>query len=676
MNSILFKGLVYIVISLSFVSYGQNEKTIENRVVIKNSAQLKQLSQSENKEALCIIRSLIDLNGDTIELPENITLRFERGSIKNGLLVLNNSRLEGKVKILCDFSGTIRNEDVYTDWFVKGTRTINKVYDSSKRIQAVFDLSSRKVFFGKGYYQFAHVTIGPNVEIIGKGTVIVPIVLEQDEYEFNFLKNVFYSQNAKRLSVKNIMFKSSVSRTILNDFKSDSIYGEPLIWVDTADEVIIDGCVFRDIENCTYCSTAYNYYGKKQGSCVCLWDVDNASYINCEQVNCRHDEQVWIIAVNKMISETRVTYKGNHIHDMTPGPNSSAFTCVAGNCLFEDNLVENYFYPGSMFNVFAKTAVIRNNIITDSYCSSVFDLCEYSFFHNDAITIEDNTVDVVNSALVLGQSKRMVIKNNRFRGLGLYYSANNRIPQQWIGRYPYWYSETEAIIPTDTETDIEGNVCDFTSYDGNRAIAGTKVNYGTGEILEPQEYNNVGANYGCGILIHPNEAKAGCVRIINNKFTSLHSFEGVVDKNNLAGTYPYTIKLMNTESVIISGNVFVGCYPLYESPNEYTCISVYNYPDVMETMEEPVEICQKPSEYGRYIIEDNVFNVPEEIVLYPLSINPRINVFRRTTLVFEELVVRNNRIRRGGGTEDLFEYNGGIIYKQTGPVDIIKEIVE
>lgn len=65
---------------------------------------------------------------------------------------------------------------------------------------------------------------------------------------------------------------------------------------------------------------AYTYYGKKQGSCVCLWDVSNAVYTDCEQTGNRHDEQIWVIAVDKPIAGTRVTYARNYIYDMKPGP--------------------------------------------------------------------------------------------------------------------------------------------------------------------------------------------------------------------------------------------------------------------------------------------------------------------------------------------------------------------
>ena len=675
LNHIIFRSYLLLALLLSFQSSGYAAILEEDgyvEVVLKKR-RLSSLPESAPGTTY-IIRSTLNLHGATLNMPQGSTLLFEKGKIKNGRVVLNNNKLDGKVKIQCDFDGTVTNETVYTDWFLEGKKSANKVFDASRKVQKVFNLGGRRVVLGKGYYQFANIQLGSDIEIEGNETVIVPMVLDQDKYRFNFLKNVVYAKDANTVVVKNICFQGSHTGTILTTFKSTTIFGEPLIWVDKADKVVIDGCVFKDIENCTYCNKAYNYYGKKQGSCVCLWDVTDASYINCEQMNCRHDEQIWIIAVNKPIMETKVTVTGNFIHDMTPGPNSSAFTCVAGECLVEKNRVERYNYPGSMFNFFAKVLTIRNNIIKDCYCSSVFDACEYGYFHNDVINVYDNHVEAYNSILLASQSEKVTIKNNTFHGLTLYCSTNKRVPSD---KYKNWYTEDCAVLPVDAETVIESNKADLTHYDGTRSIAGIKADYGTGEILEAAKYNNVGVNYGCGILIHPNEAKAGNITISNNLFTSLQSLEGVPDKNNLAGIYPHAIRLVNAENVTIRGNTFNGCYRVVQNPHEFTCISIYNYPDVMEQLEKPGAISHNPSQYGEYVIEDNVFNVPEDKVFYPFSVYARTNAKRQTELKFKKLVVRNNSftgiMTKASLTRSMSE---GTVFKQNGPVKVMKQVIE
>lgn len=649
---------------------------IDNPVEIKSAKDAFQKMRKHKTQY--IIGNSINLNGNKLILPDSCTLLFKKGSIKNGSIVFRNTKLEGAIRIACNVEGKVLNDSIKTDWFLKGSSSIEKIYDSSEIVQEIFNLGAKNVCFGKGYYQFHNIQIGRNVGIMGEKSTIRPVILEQNEHNFNFLKNIFYTRDADTISICNIKFEGEINGTILPSFKSTTIYGEPLIWIDNANKVIIDRCVFKDIENCTYCNTAYNYYGKKQGSCLCLWDVNDASFVNCEQVGNRHDEQVWIIAVNKPIMDIKVNYSGNYVHDMTPGPNSSAFTCVAGKCIMENNKVDSYYYPGSMFNVIAKKAIIRNNVITNCYCSSVFDCCEYSYFHNDEIIVENNHVDAVNSALVLAQSTKTIIRNNTFRGIGLYYSANNRVHQKGVNIYKYWYLDTGDVLPTDSETVIDGNICDFTAYDGNRSIAGTKANYGTGEILEPQKYSNVGVNYGCGILIHPNEVKAGAVTITNNRFTSIQSLQGIQDKNNLAGIFPHAIRLVNTENVVIKGNTFDGCYPIYQNPDDFTCISVYNYPDVMEKSPNPVGLYSKPSEYGTYVIEDNYFSIQKDVKsFYLISMYSRFNATRQTPLTIKELILRKN-VFNWPDTQLISNRifpKGKILVKKTGIVKILKKAI-
>ena len=641
-------------------------------IIIRKNSQLK-LLEDGRPNSKYIIRGNINLGGRTIAIPQNSILQFDRGVIKNGRIVFVNTKLVGRVNIQSHFSGTVNNDSVFVKWFVKSQSSCKKIQDVTHIVQSIFNLECPKVVFSPGYYQFANVEIPRAVDIEGNNSVILPVALQQKDYDFNFLKNVFKVKDAVSISIKGLHFKGNVTGTIIPNFRSRTIYGEPLIFIDKAQKVVIEHCVFEDIENCTYCNADYTYYGKKQGSCVCLWDVSEAEYINNEQINCRHDEQVLIIAVNKPIEDTKVVYRGNYVHDMVPGPNSSAFTCVTGTCYVENNRVERYSYPGSMFNVFAKEASIKNNTVLDSYCSSVFDVCEYSYFHNDEIIVENNRVEAVNSVMVLGQSEKATIKNNIFRGVGLYYSANNRVLIKAAGGYTYWYSEDGEVLPTDVETIIENNHCDFTFYDGKRSISGSKADYGTGEIIAPQKYNNVGDNYGCGILIHPFDSKAGLIIIRNNTFISLVLLNEENDKNNLGGVFPHSIRLMNTENVEIRGNVFNGCYKIFQNPDEFTCITVYNYPDEMEQLSSPSRLSKKPSDYGNYIIEDNVFNIPTGVKhFYPVVLYARTNTHRQTTLKFNELRVRDNKVV---GAEALLGPNhGGTLYKGIGPIKITKTI--
>jgi len=675
----LFKIIVYVCVILSCHSLYANTMSEDRGVIclVKNRPLQEQLNENN---VTYVVRSVIDLKDAIITIPENCELHFKRGRILNGEINFRKTKLTGKVCIYSKIKGTVSNETVYVDWFLKKGKSKKNLLNSSDRIQEIFDIGAFRVVFSPGYYCFANIQIGKKRVLEGNGAIIIPIRLNQNLLldNFNFLKNVFFAKDADSITITGFSFQGYVTKTILPMFSSKTVYGEPLIWIDRADKVVIDKCLFKNIENCTYCNSAYSYYGKKQGSCVCLWDVSDATYSHCEQVNCRHDEQIWVIAVNKPIMDTKVTYRGNYIHDMSPGPNSSAFTCVAGYCLVEDNQVKNYRYPGSMFNTFAKHLIIRNNNVTNSYCSSVFDACEYRYFHNDDILVEDNIIEAVNSVLLLSQSEKVIMRNNKVKGIGLYYSANSRVTKKGAGGYTYWYTDDGDVLPTDVETIIDSNICDFTYYDGKQSIAGTTADYGTGKIIEPQKYNNVGVNYGCGILIYPHEAKAKSIIITNNQFTSIQTFKGLADENNLAGVFPHTIRLVNTDNAVIKGNVFNGCFRVVQSPDNYTCITVYNYPDEMETLKRPKVISQKPSEYGKYIIEDNVFNNHNLGLFYIVSFYPRMNSFRQTPLTIKELVINNNklptsRVETKSNRKGRMEYKA---FTQSDLLEIKKQTIE
>ena len=85
----------------------------------------------------------------------------------------------------------------------------------------------------------------------------------------------------------------------------------------------------------------------------------------------------------------------------------------------------------------------------------------------------------------------------------------------------------------------------------------------------------------------------------------------------------------------------------------------------------------KPSEYGKYVIEDNVFNVGADNTFYPVAFFPRVNAARKTQLTIGELVVRNNKL---GGVTTKVVGNSGLlgrsVYKQSGPVKVLKETLK
>ena len=67
-----------------------------------------------------IIEDVLDLHGQCLTIPKKATLVFTDGcGFQNGTVVFNNTKLEGTPSIMCKVVGTIRNKELYVDWFIQ-----------------------------------------------------------------------------------------------------------------------------------------------------------------------------------------------------------------------------------------------------------------------------------------------------------------------------------------------------------------------------------------------------------------------------------------------------------------------------------------------------------------------------------------------------------------------------
>lgn len=79
------------------------------------------------------IRYDFDLNGETIEMKEGCTLKFEGGSLNNGKIIFNETFIEAKEILIfkdISISGTLKNTNIKFDWFSnKDITTINEILE-------------------------------------------------------------------------------------------------------------------------------------------------------------------------------------------------------------------------------------------------------------------------------------------------------------------------------------------------------------------------------------------------------------------------------------------------------------------------------------------------------------------------------------------------------------------
>lgn len=636
---------------------------------------------------------------ENVTIPANCVLKFNGGSISgNSVLLLSNTEITGSPKIRCILDGIIKNDDVYIDWFINAASSDSNLENASQYIQGGFNVKPKRVIFNKGYYTLNDIVIKADVEIIGRETTIIPVEIDQNTYNFHFFKNVFNANvnlvtpqlvdnGVRNVAISGFTFIGKGCGTFDGQLDQRDYYGDPVIHISTANNVIIENCVFKDVENAVRTRSWPNgNYGTYAGILISIWDVNNTIIRNIEQTNCRGDEQIFVSANHEDIYKTSVVYENNYAHDMRPGINSSIFTTVCGNLLFKNNYVNNWNYGGSAFNLFGRNVTIEGNIVENSWCSSVFDTCEYGYFYNDKVVCIKNTVKVKNSIMLLYQSKVADIRDNIFYGMIACRSVNN---PTGYGTYPYFYLPSNPI-QTDIATKIENNVFDCTNYDNTIAAPSSQKDYRTGAIISTGSYSNIGNN-SSAINISPIKMKAGNVLINNNKIKILENIPSN-DPNHLYDLYPTPIFVRNLDKLTVMDNTFDGVYRTY-GINHGTIISVYNYPDEMdnfipradgESMESFMSNNKELLTYKEYSFIDNIIN--STTYTTDISINAFYCFWRDSKhlpLIIDSMQVIHQGVQRIFPVESYNNvvvingvYNGNLYYGNNIAINLIADVYD
>ena len=88
----------------------------ENEVILTASKTF--VSQVGDSEKIYVIRDAFDLGGAEVNIGKNSVLKFAGGSVKNGTVVFNNTKLTGYPSFTaCSYKGNLTNDEVNLDWF-------------------------------------------------------------------------------------------------------------------------------------------------------------------------------------------------------------------------------------------------------------------------------------------------------------------------------------------------------------------------------------------------------------------------------------------------------------------------------------------------------------------------------------------------------------------------------
>ncbi len=213
--------------------------------IVRNEAEFCNLINNESAKQI-VVKNDIDLHGKTVTLPKGCTIRFKQGSISNGAIVFNSTRIRGNAKFAkCTYQGRISIKSID-----------DRCFTSDDDLGTLRFLLENTIINGVNgnFYRDYHIDMN---DVNGGGLVSI------SDYEsgslISFNGNTIY--NTKPFATRRI---------------------KPLIVLCNVKGVTIRDCIFHDtIEHNTH-----NF--KNSAGCTfiqCYGDCEAINLLNCIQEN-------------------------------------------------------------------------------------------------------------------------------------------------------------------------------------------------------------------------------------------------------------------------------------------------------------------------------------------------------------------------------------------------------
>jgi len=213
---------------------------LSNEIILDESISLSEQLTEQN--SVYIIKGEFDLNNDSVTIPNNCTLLFKNGSIINGTVTLQNTKLDGEVKFNnVTISGSCTN-DLLTPQMFGAYPSLNETESNKTQHTLAFEniarvinnqnTLSKTIYVSGGHYAInKKITINTDCKIYGDGNLTV-----LDLYEG---KGGLYLGKSEGLSeTLTCTITEDVSKfdtKIVVDDNSDLNVGDYLIIIDTVD---------------------------------------------------------------------------------------------------------------------------------------------------------------------------------------------------------------------------------------------------------------------------------------------------------------------------------------------------------------------------------------------------------------------------------------------------------
>ncbi|MGI6122878.1 MAG: hypothetical protein ACOYIG_01650 [Acetivibrionales bacterium] len=536
----LFLLIAVLLTMLVTVGYSQGLSSVKLR---KNRPFAEQVTKPNT---VYKIRHNFDLGGDTVAIPEGCVLKFKRGKIINGTLVLNNTYQEGKKGLQnVVLSGKCANNVLSSDLFVldKTGKT-----DNSVEVQSMFNVGVDSVVFSKGTYSFSDIRVG-NVSINANGSTFVSTLVQEG---FSVINNIFVASNTDYFKLYDATIKGHlegnprIQRMVLSPIDLTNVK-----------EVVFKSCAFKELRSACHNAYADGQYDYRGVSFSCH-GCKSVLVENCEFYDIGPSEWTWIAptASGTWDDVEKVHLKNNYIHnpkdDYERG--NTPINVFSKNVVFEGNLLEYQKYAGSAFNLQSRNVIVHDNVVRNSHFKSVVDVCEYGDFCNDYVEIYNNDFTAYNSQAVVSNSKELIVRDNKFAGLSAVLAyATYYNPEV---NHPACVDFADKTAKPNQKVLIEGNDFNCDLVDTTWVSKGKVVHGG----------------YCSGITIQSIFCISDSVSIRNNKIYIRKTDSDYLDKRN-----HQPIFIRNARNISIVGNHIDSDVPAMGSKNEGAIyVLVYN----------------------------------------------------------------------------------------------------
>ncbi len=490
------KKIIYPVISiliLLFLLWSNSFASAKEKRCIFLDGTRSISSQIKNKpNSTIIVRSEINLKGEVVKIPDNCTIKFEKGCLYNGTLIGNSTLIEGITGSFDNvrFEGIYRNDTIHSN--------IIKSNPSLKSLVTLVKDNGNVILDTDIKHDGSQVVILKSVTINGKCHKITIPTIEQ--YCTGWL---FVVKDATSFQIKDLVVDGSVPAGSRRAGRLKGIDNQRMmIKVENCDTVRIDQCTFQNSYYNMIHNPVYPYDDKDMivDAKQSLYNFAHwhfMAFIHCPYVELSNSVFVNMNSEEGICYLPEINYKDFNEHSTADNlfvvnsnrfvssgefnKDKNSFICSDGalsswiNVFYGRTIVKNNRFGasgGSQINAFCYNSEIVDNIFEDTRAGNI-DLSESGLagFIPQNVVISGNTAFSSQAFVTMSAANGVTIVNNTYNcsstpsgygtELSLVFLYINRNAKPYGAPYSKKHPVNDLYILHNKANDILWFVCDW-----------------------------------------------------------------------------------------------------------------------------------------------------------------------------------------------------------------------